>query len=211
MATGRPPHVDKTGWFKSDVQRAAVITGILGLITALLAVFVTALVTRNNVLQSVTRGGSSAPTISSSIVPAPSPHDSSSAPANPGGTPTPTYIQASPSLPPGGSIPPNEYTVGMCFHFSGSGSFDSISYQPCSSPHNGQMIALFNASGSPSIQAADNIMGTACGNIVSGLPKSPNVQYRSYLQFPGDYTTGNRAFECFALSDQDTTTSLIAW
>jgi hypothetical protein len=142
----------------------------------------------------------------------------SSSPAAPASTPSPaspgpSYIQASPTLSPGESVGATIFTVGMCFNFSQTSSNTySTSYEPCSSPHNGQIIAMLNASGSPSGPAANGVLGTDCTEILNATTKPAGVQYYSYLSFPGDYDSGDRAFQCFAISKgANTSTSLVTW
>jgi len=125
--------------------------------------------------------------------------------------PAPVYVQASPLLFPGESIPGADYTVGMCFDFSKPNGFDVLDYEPCVSEHNGQIVALFNASGSPSLSAATAELDVDCQFIVTSLPKPSDVEYRWYLQFPNDYVVGDRAYQCLALTSVRTNTSLITW
>jgi hypothetical protein len=202
--TGKLPD-DKPGWFKSDAQRAAVITGVLALIAALVAALIAAVVMTNNAVQSAGSGTSGPALDVAPLTGAPS------ASAAAGSPPAPVYVEASPLLYPGEPIPGADYTVGMCFDFTRHSGFDVLDYEPCVRAHNGQIVALLNASGSPSLAAASSQLDTFCQSIVTSLAKPSDVAYRWYLQFPDDYTSGDRAYECLALTSVRTNTTLITW
>jgi hypothetical protein len=202
--TARHP-ADKPGWFKSDAQRAAVITGILALIAALVAALIAALVMNSDAVESAGSGTSSPPPAVSAVTGA------TSAAGSVASAPAAIYVQASPALIPGEPIPGADYTVGMCFNFAKLSGFDVLDYEPCVDEHNGQIVAMLNASGSPSLGAASAQLDAFCQYIVTSLPKPSDVAYRWYLQFPNDYLTGDRAYQCLALTSVRTNTTLITW
>ena len=205
MGSDPTPDDKRIRWLGSDNQRVAVITSIAAIISALITGTVTFLVTRDS-------PPTNNPTATGATQPSASPD-----PSRPTYTPTyilPSQVAASPSLSPDQSVSSSQYTVGMCFNFTtGLENSQAIYYADCSSPHRGQIAALLNASGGPSIQAADGVMGTDCGYIVNSLDQATATQATSYLQTPPNdgFTTGYRGYSCFAETSDPVSTSLITW
>lgn len=190
--TDSPPGDEhRSSWFKSDLQRGAVITGVLGFIGVVVAAIIAANAQSKPAAQIGSTGVSSTPSTS----------------ANSPAASSPPSIKV-----PGKRLPDDQFKYGVCVDLwkNEGEKFWNTNYQPCVAEHNAQIVAILNQAGPNSDTEGEDAV-RICNAIVSDMTKGRPDVYTTFTLTPADPSTSS-TYGCFAWTPSARTKgSLFEW